>query len=47
MSFKVPSYCFLKSGGNANICILKTFPWMFRKRKKRETGEGVVAYMYF
>ena len=26
---KVPSHCFLKSGGNANICILKTFTWMF------------------
>ena len=24
---KVASYCFLKSGGNANICILKSFPW--------------------
>ena len=27
------SYCFLKSGGNANICILK---------KTRETGEGLL-----
>ena len=24
--FKVASYCFLKSGENASICILKTFP---------------------
>ena len=30
---KVASYCFLKSGGNANICILK---------KTRETGEGLL-----
>ena len=36
------SYCFLKSGGNANICILKSFPWIFQKIKTREMGEGVL-----
>ena len=33
---KVASYCFLKSGGNANICTLKYFPWI---------GRGDAAYM--
>ena len=39
---KVASHCFLKSGENANTCILKCFPWIFQKGKNRETGEGLL-----
>ena len=39
---KVAYYCFLKSGENANICILKSFLWIFEKRKTRETDEGLL-----
>ena len=53
-SLKVAAYWFLKSGRNGNICILKTFPLIFWKRKKTETGEGLlrtricsIMYNYF
>ena len=41
------SYCFLNSGRNANICILKTFHWVYWKRKKYWNGRAVAAYTYF
>ena len=39
---KVASYCFLKCAQNANICILKSFSWIFQKIKTHEKGEGLL-----
>ena len=42
--------CFLKSCENANICLLKSFPWIFQKTKTIDKNtwneRGVASYTY-